>query len=116
MFKKIAYISYSVQDMERAVKFYGGVLGLKLSFKGEVWSEFEIGGQRIALHKTHSPLPKAGGAVVSFEAKPIEDAMEKLKSRGVRFVDDLRVFPYGKLAVFLDSEGNLVGLYESPSQ
>lgn len=114
MFQKIAYTYYCVQDMDRAVDFYRNVLGLNLLFKGEEWSEFEIGGQRVALHKSASSPSTPGGAVVCFEARPIEDAIEKLTDQGVRFVQELQVFPYGKSAAFLDPQGNLIGLYEPP--
>jgi len=116
MFDTIAYTCYPVQDMERAVDFYRNVLGLKILFRGKEWSEFEIGGQRLALHKAASPCTTGGGAVVSLQAKPIEDTMEQLKKRGVRFVAELQVFPYGKLAAFLDSEENRIGLYEPPTR
>ncbi|MFQ5672671.1 MAG: VOC family protein [Nitrospinales bacterium] len=114
MFQKIAYTCYPVRDMARAVDFYRDVLGLKPLFTGDEWSEFEIGGQRLALRKMASPASTV--AAVSLEATPIEHAVEKLKSRGVRIARDVQVFPYGKLASFLDSEGNLVGLYEPPAK
>jgi len=112
MFQKIAYTCYPVRDMDRAVDFYRNVLELKPLFTGEEWSEFEIGGQRLALRKITSP--PATVATVSLEATPIENTIEKLKNRGVRLAQDVQAFPYGKLASFLDSEENLVGLYEPP--
>lgn len=98
--------------MDRAVEFYQNVLGLKLLFKRQDWSEFEIDGQRIALHKTENKA--TGGAVISFQAEPIEETIKNLKNRGVRFVGELQVFPYGKLASFLDPDDNLIGLYQPP--
>ena len=116
MIKKIAFSYYSVSDMDRAADFYQNVLGLKLLFKKEDWSEFELDGQRIALHKTENPGPTSGGAVISFQAEPIEELIKTLKLKGVRFVDDLQVFPYGKLAGFLDPDNNLIGLYQPPEK
>ena len=111
MFQKIAYTCYPVRDMDRAVSFYRDVLGLRPLFTCEEWSEFDIGGQRLALHKVSANPPEITAAV-SLEAIPIEEVIEKLKDKGVRLAQDIQVFPYGKLASFLDSEGNLVGLYE----
>ena len=116
MFQKIAFTHYPVKNMDRAVEFYQNVLGMRLLFKGAEWSEFEIGGQRIALRHNPETLPATGGAVVSLEARPIEPAIEQLKNQGVRFVRELQIFPYGKLAGFLDSEDNLIGLYEPPQK
>ena len=116
MFQKIAYTCYPVRDMDRAVGFYRDVLGLRPLFTGEEWSEFEIDGQRLALHKIHVPFAAVEIAAVSLEAVPMEKVIEKLKARGVRFAEDMQVFPYGKLASFKDSEGNLIGLYEPLSK
>lgn len=114
MIKDIAFSYYCVSDMERATLFYEKTLGLSALFKGEEWSEFQILGRRIALYKTNDPIINRGGAVISFLANPIENAIDDLKSKGVQFVKELQVFPYGKLAEFLDSEGNILGLYEPP--
>ncbi len=114
MIKKIAFTSYPVTDMERSVDFYGNVLGFNLLFKREDWSEFDIDGQRLTLHKEEIPSGKnpGGRVIVSFEAKPIEKIVESLKVKGVRFKGEVEVYPYGKLAWFLDPDGNILGLYE----
>jgi predicted enzyme related to lactoylglutathione lyase len=114
MVKDIAFTYYCVENMDRAVQFYEKTLGLSVLFRGEDWSEFQTNERRIALFKTNGPILSQGGAVVSFLADPIESAVEDLKSQGVQFVKELQVFPYGKLAEFLDSEGNVLGLYEPP--
>ncbi len=116
MVKDIAFSYYCVTDMERAIQFYEKTLGLSPVFKREDWSEFQIHERRIALYKTSEPITNRGGAVISFLANPIENAIDELKSQGVQFVKELQVFPYGKLAEFLDSEGNILGLYEPPTK
>ena len=97
--------------MDRALGFYRDILGLNPMFIGEEWSEFKIGEQRLALHKAPKS-PAIITAAISLEAIPIEEFIEKLKGKGVGLKQDIQVFPYGKLASFLDSEGNVVGLYE----
>lgn len=114
MIEDIAFSYYCVTNMERAVQFYEKTLGLSVLFKGKDWSEFQIRGLRIALYKTNEPIPKKGGAVISLRAKPIEKVIADLKLQGVHFIKELEVFSYGKLAEFLDSEGNVLGLYEPP--
>jgi predicted enzyme related to lactoylglutathione lyase len=116
MVKDIAFLYYCVEDMDRAVQFYEKILGLTALFKREDWSEFQVHKCRISLYKTSKPIMTCGGAVISFMADPIETAIKDLKSKGVRFVKELQVFPYGKIAEFLDSEGNILGLYEPPSK
>ncbi len=116
MIQRIAYIWYPVTDMNRAVEFYHEPLGLTLLFKGEDWSELEIDGQRLALRKV-STFPEHNDPAVpgvSFLAQPIEQVIATLSQKGVHFVEELKVYPYGKLATFRDPDGNLLGLYEPP--
>ncbi len=114
MIPKIAFTHYCVSDMNRALEFYQDVLGLKLELKEGEWSEFLVGGQRLALYLKEDGIEKSGGAVVWFHADPIEQTVSELKNRGALFDQDVREFPYGKTATFLDPDGNLLGLYQPP--
>ena len=116
MLKKIAYTFYPVTDMDRALEFYQNVLGFNLLFRQDEWAEFEIGGQRLALHRENKTQndPASSRAIVSFEARPIEKVIDSLKTKGVHFIGSLEVYPYGKLATFMDPDDNLLGLYEPP--
>lgn len=118
MIDKIAFTHYSITQMDRSVDFYQNILGLKLLFKMDEWTEFSVGGQRLALHKVDSVAqPKdAGGAIVSLEVKQIKNTIAYLKERGVRFVQEMQEFPFGKMAVFFDPDNNMVGLYEPPKR
>ncbi len=116
MIQKIAYFWVPVTNMERAVEFYNQLLGFKLLFNREDWSEFDIDGQRLALRKVDT-LPEHGESSVpgiSFLAQPIEQAIATLEQRGVQFSGELEIYPYGKLARFRDPDGNVLGLYEPP--
>ncbi len=116
MLNKLAYIWYQTTDMDRTVEFYQKVLGLKLLFKREDWSEFDIDGQRLAFSKvdTHPENNDSFRPGVSFLAQPIEQMIADLSRKGVQFTDELKVYPYGKLASFRDPDGNTLGLYEPP--
>lgn len=118
MIDKIAFTHYSITQMDRSVDFYQNILGLKLLFKMDEWTEFSVGGQRLAIHKVDSVAqPKdAGGAIVSLEVKQIINTIAYLKERGVRFVQEMQEFPFGKMAVFFDPDNNMVGLYEPPKR
>ena len=116
LIQKIAYFWVPITDMDRAVEFYHQLLGLKLLFKREDWSEFDIDGQRLALRKVDT-LPEYNDSSVpgiSLLAQPIEQVITTLKQKGVNFNEELRVYPYGKLASFRDPDGNILGLYEPP--
>ncbi len=119
MFKKIAFIHYPTQDLDRALSFYRDVLGLKLLVQNEEWVEFAVGEQRLALRRvdalpqqTHSS--QSSGAMVWLEARPIEEIIAQLKAKNVKFIEGLSELPYGKLSTFSDPDGNRIGLYEPP--
>ena len=118
MINKIAFSHYCATDMERSVDFYQNILGLTLLFKRDDWSEFSIGGQRLAIRKVENldmPL-KTGGAVISFETTSIESLVAFMKGKGVRFAEEVQSYSYGKLASFFDPDENLLGLYEPPKE
>ena len=116
MIHEIAYFWVPVADMDRAVEFYHQLLELKLLFKREDWSEFDLDGQRLALRKVSALSAPGDTAVpgISLLAQPIEQAIATLKQKGVQFTEELEVYPYGKLASFRDPDGNILGLYEPP--
>jgi catechol 2,3-dioxygenase-like lactoylglutathione lyase family enzyme len=118
MINKIAFSHYFATDMERSVDFYQNILGFTLLFKRDDWSEFSIGGQRLAIRKVENvekPL-KSGGAVISFETTSIESLVAFMKGKGVKFAEEIQSYSYGKLATFLDPDENLLGLYEPPKE
>lgn len=114
LFSKIAFIHYGTLDLDQAVEFYQNLLGLKLLFKVEEWAEFDLDGQRLALRRVDRWEPESpAGAMVHLETHSIELVVEVLKNKGVRFVQDIQELPYGKLAAFLDPDGNRLGLYQA---
>lgn len=119
MFQKIAFIHYCTQNLERALKFYRDVLGLKLLVQNEEWLEFEVGGQRLALRlvdpwTVNTEPPNANSAMIWLEAHPIEKTIDTLKNKNIKFINELSEYSYGKTASFADPDGNLIGLYEPP--
>ncbi len=115
---KIAYISYPVTDMDRAVEFYQRVLDCKPRFVRDDWSEFDLGGQRLALHHVADAAepPRREQPFLSLLARPIEQVIETLKQRGVKQFDPIERQPFGNLSGFRDPDGNPIGLYEPPEK
>ena len=110
----IAFITYPVFDLDRAVEFYQKVLGIKPLFHRKDWAEFKLEGQRFALQKVKSSKAKYTGAILYFMAQPIDDNIERLKNIGAKSLGSMEIHSYGKLAQFKDPEGNIFGLYEPP--
>jgi predicted enzyme related to lactoylglutathione lyase len=101
-----------VSDMDRSVKFYTEVLGLKLAQRfGNHWASVETGGLSIGLHPAsgRSPSGKDGSTIVGFEISGIEKAVSKLQEQGVKFRGPIVQDEAGKFAYFEDPDG--MGLY-----
>ena len=108
----IAFISYPVTNLDRAVEFYQKVLGKEPLFHRDDWAEFELGGQRLALNKSSST--SGIGAIVYFLAQPIEGFILRMKELDAVLDGNIEIHSYGKLARFQDPDGNILGLYEPP--
>ena len=118
MLNKFSFISYPVSNLNRSITFYTELLGLKLLLSNDNWAEFNVDGQRLAIHekKDCKNLKGHSGATVYFEAIPIEVVVRNLKIKGITFHEDIEVYPYGKLIHFSDLDNNSLGLYEPPAK
>lgn len=109
-----------VSDMDRAVTFYTETLGLALKYRaGNQWTEvMTASGLRIGLHpkSQNGPTPGSRGAIsVGFDVEqlPIEQLVQDLSAKGVRFEGVVNDGPWVKLAHFADPDGNELYLCQS---
>ena len=118
MINKIGFISYTVSNLQQSIKFYQNLLGLELLLQDDCWAEFNISGQRFAIHeKTNGAIMRdQSAAIVYFEANPIEAIVKYLQVKGVKFRGEIEVYSYGKLILFSDPDNNTLGLYEPPKK
>lgn len=111
-------MGYPVTSFERARKFYGGILGLKetiaFEHEGEVgWIEYDLAGQTLALAKASDqwkPDPNGGGACL--EVEDLDRAMAHLKANGVNVVMDIQGYPFCRLSLVADPDGNTIALHQ----
>jgi lactoylglutathione lyase len=103
-----------VSDMNRSVRFYSDMLGLKLRFESPDWSEFDLGGTTLSLHGGGKPAPPpigkeqiAGTASIGFTVSDVDKTFGELKAKGVRFVMEPteREGEGIRLAVAIDPDG-----------
>ena len=118
MINKIGFISYTVSNLQQSIKFYQNLLGLELLLQDDCWAEFNISGQRFAIHeKTNRTIKNdQSTTIVYFEANPIETIVKGLQVKGVKFRGEIEVYSYGKLILFSDPDNNSLGLYEPPKK
>jgi lactoylglutathione lyase len=80
----LRYVIKFVADMDKAVKFYRDVLGLKVKFESPNWSEFVTGETTLALHPASDKNP-AGRVELGFTVADVEAFYREMSSKGVLF-------------------------------
>lgn len=111
-------VDVQAKDLNRAVKFYTEVLGLKCRIHEKDWAGIVVGDAEIHLYVD-------GGVTegVEFYVGDIDEEVRRLSALGVEFISgidkpsairidehNITEFPFGRLAYFKDSEGNELAL------
>jgi catechol 2,3-dioxygenase-like lactoylglutathione lyase family enzyme len=109
------FITVSTQDFDRAVDFYGGVLGLPESKRwGQMpAAEFETGNLTIAVMQSDAfGLEfRANNHPIEFHVEDFNAAHEELESRGIEFRGDTIDSGVCHQAFFEDPDGNLLAIH-----
>jgi uncharacterized protein len=118
MSRLAAWFDIPVDDMERAVRFYETVTGMKLERMdvpgGKETATF---GSEGCLFKAPEDRPSHFGSRVYFSAQPsIEAWVERIEAAGGKVLVPKTPIGQGMghFAYFEDSEGNRVGLHARP--
>ncbi len=109
---KIAYVNVFVTDLERALAFYQGALGLRLEHAdGEHgYASFAAGPVRLGLAVAGSEQSALTGrhTGVGLDVDDLEAEHARLVGLGVRFTMPPAVQPWGGfMALFEDPDGNV---------
>lgn len=105
--------SIYVTDMERAIAFYTGPLGLPLRVRvGTEWAELDAGkGLVIGLHLARPPATVSAGTrgAINIElaaTHDLDEVVAALAARGVTFSGEIQNYPAVRIAIALDPDGN----------
>jgi catechol 2,3-dioxygenase-like lactoylglutathione lyase family enzyme len=107
--------------MDKAVRFYTEVLGLRLAERyGDHWATVDAGrGFTIGLHPASPKYPApgtTGGIMLGLEVNgPLEAVVQQLKGKGVRFTGDIVREEAGSFANLEDPDGTPIYLWEMVS-
>jgi len=123
MFKEAkTFSSFSVNDLRRAKEFYGETLGLEIKETPE-GLELHTGNNAVFLYPKPNHTP-ASFTVLNFHVNDIEEAVDELKSLGVKLehydMGDIKTDergiargPHGPvIAWFKDPAGNILSVLE----
>jgi predicted enzyme related to lactoylglutathione lyase len=116
MKKMISWVEIPATDMKRAVKFYNALLGLDLEildFGEEKMACFP--GDEGAIAQAPDFYPSKDGVLVSLNMEDrLDEGLVILAEQGGRILKGktkIEAEGRGYFALFLDSEGNKIGLY-----
>jgi predicted enzyme related to lactoylglutathione lyase len=111
-----------VADMDRSIRFYTEVLGLRLTNRfGSDWATVSAGeGLTIGIHPASAKYPAPGtkGAIMlglDIEV-PIEKAIARLTGHGVQIKGSVVRSEPGNFANLEDPDGNEIYLWEKSNQ
>jgi predicted enzyme related to lactoylglutathione lyase len=98
------------QDMDRAVRFYRDVIGLKVQFDSPEWTELTFGSAIVALHGGGTGVYLKTG--LSLQVKDLVSACKEIEAGGGKIATPPQTRPGEpiKLAEVVDTEGNAFSL------
>ena len=114
MIKQIKFVSIPVADQNRALDFYTDKLGFTIITDQpfddkQRWIELRVpkAETRVVLFTAEGEEKRIGSMMpMSYACDDIDKTYEELKKRGVEFDGPPEKQPWGKYAMFKDSEGN----------
>lgn len=117
---EFAFVGYPVRDLERARKFYEGVLGLKPATvwreegSNTGWYEYEIGPHclAIACSGTDEWKPSNDGPGVALEVEDFDASVTHLKENGVEIFSGPHDFPSCRMMLIRDPDGNSICIHK----
>ena len=130
MIEKLTLLTIVVNDQEKALDFYTGVLGFEKRVDYTPpghprWVSVGPKGERIEISlfqagsnsDTRMPQPKGSGASWRLETDDMRKDFQELKSRGVEFEEtEPSESPWGLAATFSDPDGNKFSLLQPSPQ
>jgi catechol 2,3-dioxygenase-like lactoylglutathione lyase family enzyme len=116
-----AFSGFSVNDIQKAKEFYSETLGLQVTETHGLLSLHLAGGTTILVYPKPNHIP-ATFTILNFPVADIEEAVDQLTRKGVRFerydgdlkTDDKGIFRGGGplIAWFKDPAGNVLSVLE----
>jgi predicted enzyme related to lactoylglutathione lyase len=116
-----AFSGFSANDIGKAKEFYGKTLGLKVSESHGLLTLHLPGGNNVLIYPKPNHVP-ATFTVLNFPVNDVDQAVNELTKRGVRFYDlpeiktDKKGIMRGNgptIAWFKDPAGNILSVLES---
>jgi uncharacterized protein len=122
----ISWFEIPATDLDRAAKFYETIFGTSLSvmdlpnIKMRMFpldDMMGVGGAVVDSGGFHKPSSTDGPLIYLNGNPDVQDVLDKVESSGGKIiVPKTEISPeYGYMAVFIDTEGNRIGLHSIPA-
>lgn len=116
-------VRYQVKDVQRSISFYTEILGFNLDLQNlPAFGQVSIGNLKLILSGPRAsgsrPMPDGrqqepgGWNRVVLQVNELPARISELKSRGVRFRNEMEVGPGGRQIQVEDPDGNPIELFE----
>lgn len=121
------YVILIVEDMDRALRFYTDVLGLRLGHRSGDYAQLDTGATRLGLYTRGAmaktlgmslkpPAHDAPGFEIGFKVPDVEEAFAELVGRGASVVMPPTDRPWGQRTAYVrDPDGHLIELAQDLS-
>ena len=101
-------------DMKRMRAFYERAIGLRPGSVGENWTSFKTGGALLALRSVAAG--SGARAELTFATDDLEAALRVLQERGAPGLGPIQAHEWGRVARFLDPEGNRLAVAQTDQE
>ena len=113
---KICYIEFPSTDIARSAAFYQKVFGWNIRTRGDGSTAFDDSvGEVSGSWVRGRPPQTVPGLMMYIWVDSVADTMEAVKAHGGVIVQPIGGDPGEITARFLDLDGNVIGLYQSPA-
>ena len=121
------YVILIVEDMDRALRFYTDVLGLRLGHRSGDYAQLDTGATRLGLYTRGAmaktlgmslkpPSHNAPGFEIGFKVPDVGEAFAELVGRGASAVMPPTDRPWGQRTAYVrDPDGHLIELAQDLS-
>jgi uncharacterized protein len=114
---KICYLEIPTADFARSVSFYQAVFGWPIRQRGDGATAFDDGvGEVSGAWVTGRPTSTTPGLLLYIMVDSVSAAVDAVVAHGGTIVQPIGVDAPELTARFADPDGNVLGLYQEPSQ
>ena len=119
------YVILYVNNFEKAIDFYNGILGLPIKFQQDTYVEFDTGGVTLSINTrkdvkelTGLDVPEGAASTQTFEVgfvvEDVASTIETMRQQGVTILKEPVTKPWGQtIAYVADPDGHYIEICTS---